>query len=212
MFKSLSKLFAGQSQETSATLPEVLGLRLGGSFTVDPLKLQLAEPHLIIEGAAADHVIEAIGIVELDPQRRLVRYYTDDEAFLQIQLYDNQVEEIVLWYFFDTRALGKEEWQPTLESQVATGEYSLEEMRFQQFWTGQEPVVLTEQTHRPDGSVSETDQFCMAYTRDITSEHCTVELLLVSAEEKHNPISQTFEHELVRSTGFALNAIDIQNN
>lgn len=212
MFKSLNKLFKGQSHDVPETLPEILGLRLGGSFTIDQLKLKLSQPLLTIDGAAADHVIESVGIVQLDPQRKLVRYYTDDEAFLQIQLYDNQIEEIILWYFFDATALGKSEWKTTLEQHVATGEYILDEQRFQQFWTGQEPVSLTESTHRLDGSVSETDQFCMAYTRDLESEHCSVELLLVSAEEKHNPTNHTFEHELVRSTGFALNAIDIQNN
>ncbi len=212
MFKSLSKLFKGQSHNTTETLPEILGLRLGGSFTVDPLKLKLIESHLIIQGACADHVIEAIGIVQLDPQRKLVRYYTDDEAFLQIQLYDNQIEEITLWYFFDIKALGTSEWKLTLEQHVATGEYTLDEHYFQQFWIGREPVILTEFTHRPDGSVSETDQFCMAYTRNIDSEHCPVELLLISAEEKHNSSTLTLNHELVRSTGFPLNTIDIQNN
>ncbi len=32
--------------------PEILGLRLGGAFELDDLKLRLIEPDLIIEGAA----------------------------------------------------------------------------------------------------------------------------------------------------------------
>lgn len=217
MFASIKRLF-GQSQSnvTEPAIekpqpPAILDLRLGGSFTIDPLKLEILQPALTIEGASPTHRILAVGEVKLDTHRSIVRYYTDDDAFLQFQLDGADIQEITLWYFFDTKGVPQSSWDSLLRTEVATGQYELDGETFEQFWEGETPVVLTEQTYRDTG-VEETDQFCMVYTRDIDSPHLEKELLLISAEEKLNSISNQHDHELVRSTGFALQAIDIMNN
>ncbi|MGL6261515.1 DUF2491 family protein [Vibrio sp. WXL210] len=215
MFDSLKKLFGAKSTPELTTRPgppELLGLRLGASLTIDPIKLDLIQTSLTIDGANPDQVIEAVGVVKLDLQRRIVRYYTDDEAFLQIQLDGEHIQELSLWYFFDTRGVIEADWQTLLESQVATGTYDLDGHTFEQSWQGEQVELLTETTYHRDGTVSETDQFCMAYFRHVDNPHLDIEMLLVSAEEKHNTVTQRLERELVRSTGFMLNTIDIRNN
>ena len=81
--------------------PEVIGLRLGGAFELDDLKLKIIEPSLVIEGAARTQIIKAVGEVKLDNQTRLLRYYTDDEGYLQILQHGNQeadIEEVKLFF------------------------------------------------------------------------------------------------------------------
>ncbi|MGL6312782.1 DUF2491 family protein [Vibrio sp. WXL103] len=215
MFDSLKKLFGAKSTSDLTPRPgppELLGLRLGASLTIDPIKLDLIQPSLTIDGANPDQVIEAVGVVKLDLQRRIVRYYTDDEAFLQIQLDGEHIQELSLWYFFDTKGVIEADWQTLLERQVATGTYDLDGHTFEQSWQGEQVELLTETTYHRDGTVSETDQYCMAYFRNVDNPHLDIEMLLVSAEEKHNTVTQRLERELVRSTGFMLNTIDIRNN
>lgn len=215
MFDSLKKLFAvksGPEPIVKPEPPELLGLRLGASLTIDPIKLDLIQPALTIDGANPDQVIEAVGVVRLDQQRKIVRYYTDDEAFLQVQLDGEHIQELSLWYFFDSKGVIEADWQALLDHQVATGRYELDGQIFNQSWQGEQVELLTETTYHRDGSVSETDQFCMAYYRDVDNPHLDIEMLLVSAEEKHNTVTQRLDRELVRSTGFMLNTIDIRNN
>ena len=61
-----SKLFGKKEVVTKPKAPEIMGLYLGGSFELDPLKLRLIEPELMIEKAASQHLIQAVGEVNLD--------------------------------------------------------------------------------------------------------------------------------------------------
>ncbi|EGR0478820.1 DUF2491 family protein [Vibrio cholerae] len=217
MFKRLKKLFEGgltplTSPPEKPQLPQVLGLHLGGTFTLDAIKLRSLESSLIIEGVTSEQRIEAVGVVDLDERRKIVRYYTDDDGFLQIQLEDNEIIEIILWYFYDTKGVLDADWQPLLRDKVAIGQYEIEGHQFTQTFEGKKPEVITEKTYFKNGTESETDQFFMPYIREIDSHHANVELLLVCAEEKRNKVSGKLEHELVISTGVHLNPIDIKNN
>lgn len=217
MFRKLKKIFGAEpapesSQPEKPQLPQVLGLHLGGTFTLDAIKLRSLESSLIIEGASPEQRIEAVGVVDLDERRKIVRYYTDDEGFLQIQLEDNEIIEIILWYFYETKGILDADWQPLLRDKVAIGQYELEGHQFSQSFEGNKPEVITEKTYFKNGTESETDQFFMPYIREIESHHASVELLLVCAEEKRNKVSGNLEHELVISTGVHLNPIDIKNN
>lgn len=80
-----SKLFKKKAPE-KPKVPEVMGLYLGGSFELDNLKLSLLEPSLTIEGAARSQLIQAVGEAPLDTGGTLLRFYTDDDAFLQVVL------------------------------------------------------------------------------------------------------------------------------
>ncbi|MBQ0756081.1 MAG: DUF2491 family protein, partial [Amphritea sp.] len=79
------KKWFGKKESPPVTLaPEIMGLRLGGAFELDDLKLRLIEPNLVVEGVARTQFIQAVGVIKLDESTTVLRYYTDDEGFLQI--------------------------------------------------------------------------------------------------------------------------------
>ena len=79
------KLFGKKDkQDDKPKAPEIMGLYLGGSFELDDLKLKLLEPQLTIEGAARSQLIQAVGEAPLDSGGTLLRFYTDDDGFLQV--------------------------------------------------------------------------------------------------------------------------------
>ena len=166
-----SKWFSKKADKPSAS-PEIMGLYLGGSFQIDPLKLRLLEPLLTIEKAASTHIIQAVGEVNLDTGGKILRYYTDDDAFLQVVLdggeTENHITDVKLWYFYDTQTIGSEQqWQSLLERDISRPDYKLDAHTFMRVWNavGDEspPVAMTERTFEEDGDVSETDQFVMIY-------------------------------------------------
>lgn len=218
MFKKwLNSAFGSASKPTRPKAPEIMGLYLGGSFEIDTLKLKLLEPQLVIEGAAAQHLIQSVGEVNLDTGGKILRFYTDDDAFLQVVLdggdTENHITDVKLWYYFNTQTIGNEsQWREALKTQVSQPVYELEGYQYQRVWEalGEEspPVAMTETTYEEDGDVSETDQFIMLYERAIDSDN--IEALMVSAEEKI--IQQNHDRCLVFSTGINIQSGDIRIN
>lgn len=199
-----------QAEATEPAAPEIIGLRLGGAFELDDLKLRLTEPSLMIEGAARTQLIQAVGEVWLDEQTRLVRYYTDDEGFVQVLAHgagDADVSEVKLFYFFDSKPVDTDsEWQHLLDKGIVKGQWQLEDFTYQQVWENSRPVAMTEKTWLQNGTTSSTDQFVMVYERD--AEAAVKEVLLVSAEEKI--FNNRAERSLVLSTGFDLSPTDFK--
>lgn len=208
MFDWLKKRRQAETIEPAA--PEIIGLRLGGAFELDDLKLRLTEPSLMIEGAARTQLIQAVGEVWLDEQTRLVRYYTDDEGFVQVLAHgagDADVSEVKLFYFFDSKPVDTDsEWQHLLDKGIVKGQWQLEDFTYQQVWENSRPVAMTEKTWLQNGTTSSTDQFVMVYERD--AEAAVKEVLLVSAEEKI--FNNRAERSLVLSTGFDLSPTDFK--
>lgn len=197
--------------------PEIMGLYLGGSFELDPLKLKLIEPELTIEGAATSHFIQAVGEAHLDTGGKLLRFYTDDDAFLQVVLdggdTEQHITDVKLWYFFETQTVGsQQQWQQLLDHHVSQPSYELDDEDFTRVWNAvgdtSPPVAMTEKTYEQDGDVSETDQFVMLYERKIDDSQ--YESLLVAAEEKI--VGNNHDRCLVTSTGFDILPSDIKIN
>ncbi|MEL6117378.1 YjfK family protein [Photobacterium sp. SP02] len=199
-----------QAATTEPAAPEIIGLRLGGAFELDDLKLRLTEPSLMIEGAARTQLIQAVGEVWLDEQTRLIRYYTDDEGFVQVLTHgagDADVSEVKLFYFYDSKPVDTDsEWQHLLDKGIVKGQWQLEDFTYQQVWENSRPVAMTEKTWLQNGTTSSTDQFAMVYERD--AEAAVKEVLLVSAEEKI--FNNRAERSLVLSTGFDLSPTDFK--
>ncbi len=210
-----SKLF-GKSKEKPAQslVPEIMGLRLGGAFNLDELRMRLIEPKLTVEGVARTQFIQAVGRVVMDDDSVILRFYTDDDGFLQVVLSGGESEEnitnVQLWYFYDTQGIGSQrDWDQLLKSSVSQESFSLEGEQFSRLWTstGSEspPVAMTETTYMEKGKTSETDQFVMLYERVI--EDGLVEYAMISAEEKI--IDNNYDRCVVKSTGFDLMVSDI---
>ena len=212
-----SKLFGRKDEVKKPSAPEIMGLHLGGSFEIDPLKLRLIEPNLLIEGAATTHLIQAVGEAHLDSGGKILRFYTDDDAFLQVVLdggdTENHITDVKLWYFYETQTIGNDsQWQQVLKHQVSKPQYQLADAQFERVWNavGDEspPVAMTEKTIEEDNDISETDQFVMLYERAIGDDD--YESLMISAEEKL--VGHNFDRCLVISTGFNLLPADIRIN
>ncbi len=211
-----SKWFSKPSvQKPSA--PEIMGLYLGGSFELDDLKLRLLEPELTIDSAARSQLIQAVGVAQLDSGGTLLRYYTDDEGFLQVVadggMTENHITDVKLWYFYDTQTIGNDaQWQDCLDNLISQPTYTLDGKLFHRVWnaTGDysPPVAVSEKTYEEDGDTSVTDQFMMLYERELTAGR--IESLLVAGEEKI--IGNNADRCLVISTGFDIQPADITIN
>ena len=212
-----SKWFAKKDKDSGPKAPEIMGLYLGGSFELDDLKLKLGEPSLTIEGAARQHLIQAVSEAHLDTGGKILRFYTDDDAFLQVVLdggdTENHISDVKLWYFYETKTVGSNaQWQSLIKDQISVPDYDLEGTSFSRVWNAigdhSPPVAMTEKTYEQDGDVSETDQFVMLYERHI--DDTTSETLLVCAEEKI--VNNNHDRCLVLSTGFDISPADIRIN
>ncbi len=212
-----SKWFGKKSQPTGPNAPEIMGLYLGGSFELDPLKLRLIEPQLVIDKAASQHLIQAVGEVHLDTGGKILRFYTDDDAFLQVVLdggdTENHITDVKLWYFYDTKTVGNDgQWKQLIDHDISQPLYTLEGHQYQRVWDAigdvSPPVAMTEKTYEQDSDVSETDQFVMLYERVIDDN--VSETLLVCGEEK--VIDNRLDRCLVISTGFDIQPADIRIN
>lgn len=211
-----SKLFK-KSAPKKPQAPEIMGLYLGGSFELDNLKLSLIEPELTIERAARSQLIQAVGEAPLDTGGTILRYYTDDDAFLQVVLdgglSENHITDVKLWHFYDTQTIGSEtQWKTCLNTLISQPTYELDGKVYTRVWgaVGDEspPVAVTETTYEEDGDVSKTDQFMMLYERPIDNDR--VETLLVVGEEKL--VGANLDRCLVLSTGFDIQPTDININ
>ncbi|NQZ30493.1 MAG: YjfK family protein [Oceanospirillaceae bacterium] len=201
--------------EVKDLAPEIMGLRIGGAFELDSLKLRLIEPDLIIEGAAATHLIQAVGVVKLDDTTTVLRYYTDDDGFIQVLLEggmsENHISDVKLWYYYDTKSIASDQqWDQVLSSGISQGEIELEGNNYSAVWENatdqiSAPVAMTEKTYAQDGSTAQTDQFSMLYEREIKEGF--FEYVMFSGEEKI--IDNRADRCLVKATGFDLQPADI---
>jgi hypothetical protein len=153
----------------------------------------------------------------LDTGGKILRYYTDDDAYLQVVLdggdTENHITDVKLWYFYETKTVGSDsQWQQQLKNEISQATFALQGHDFARVWdaVGDEspPVAMTEVTYEEDGDTSETDQFVMLYERQIDDDN--VETLLISGEEKL--VNNNFDRCLVISTGFNINQADITIN
>ncbi|MBW3698437.1 DUF2491 family protein [Vibrio sp. T187] len=206
MFGWFKKQKAEEVQKPVA--PEVLGLRLGGAFELDDLRLKIIEPSLTIEGASRTQIIKAVGEVKLDNQSRLVRFYTDDEGYVQILqngTSEADIVEVKLWYFYESKPIDTDkQWEELLATGVVQPSQTLEGNQFEKVWENVRPVPMTETTWDQSGNITKTDQFVMVYEREAQDD--LFESLVVSAEEI--VVNNQLERCVVTSTGINLTPTD----
>ena len=205
-----SKLFGNKAKKGPETqAPSIMGLRLGGSFEIDALLLRLIENELIVDGCATTYIIKSAGIVDLDGTW-IFRFYTDDDAFLQVVAEggrsDEHVVDVKLFHFYDTRDISSQLiWDRLLNEEIGAATYELEGYTYHRVWTSvgdyHNPVYMAEKTYDDEGDFSVTDQFTMLFERPISDGQ--TESLLLSAEEKEEE-SGNLGRCFVLSTGITL--------
>ena len=104
-----------KEQPAQQSTPELLGFRLGGSFELNDLKMRMLARHTTFKDAQTIQIIGAVGIVELDGST-VLRYYTDDDGFVQIlvsgMVIDENVIDVKLLYFHDTVGISSDsDWK-----------------------------------------------------------------------------------------------------
>ncbi|VUD58617.1 hypothetical protein TDB9533_02468 [Thalassocella blandensis] len=205
-------LFGGKKDKQSDAgpkAPEIMGLRLNCSFELDALHLKLLEPNLLAAGISQSHIIEAVGQVDLDDVT-ILRFYTDDEAFLQVvcegALEEQNVTDVKLFHYYNTLDVSSaQDWDDLLQNKIGVENYLLEGHSYSRVWQStsayHQPVAMTEKTYASNGTISETDQFVMLFERFVDQEN--TESLLLSAEEViegYDNVSRCF----VMSTGVVI--------
>lgn len=212
----LNKLFgAFKPQKQAIKTPEIMGLRHNGSFTLDPLLLKLLNNELTTNNINNTQIIEAVGKVQLNTDTSIFRFYTDDEAFLQVITSGGETEQhiidVKLMHFYSTVDVANTaDWNDLLNNKIGNKNYQLNEHTYNRVWesTGDYhmPVPMTEKTYDVNGITSNTDQFTMLYERTVLEGR--TETLFLSAEESLN-CNNKIEHCFVISTGFSLGPSDI---
>lgn len=211
----LKKWFSRQQPVAACPVrPEIMGLRLGGAFELDPLRLRLLEPKLIVEGVAPTQLIQAVGEVKLDESNWLLRFYTDDDGFLQVLMSggrtENHIADVKLWHFYDTQPVSSDaDWQSLLKDTISQPAIEFEGHTYQRVWdnagTASPPVAMTETTFTESAAEERTDQFTMLYQREI--EPGLFEYVLYAGEEKI--FDDRADRCFVISTGIDLSASDL---
>jgi len=209
------KLFGKKKpNDPLAHTPNIMGLRIGGSFDIDPLLLKLSADEVITQESAATHIIQASGLVNLDGTW-VYRFYTDDDAFLQVIAEGGQsaenVVDVKLFHFYDTQDVPNQSlWDDILKKRIGQPSYQLEGHKFERVWTSasdyHNPVHMLETTYDENGESSKTDQFTMLFERPISGNN--TESLFLSAEEKLET-GGYLSRCLVISTGISLSAAQI---
>lgn len=209
----IGKLFGKKNNEPD-TRPSIMGLRIGCSFELDPLMLKLTTPELMISTVANQQIIEAAGMVIMD-DTTIYRFYTDDEAFLQVVAQNGReaenVVDVKLYHFYDTLDVSNQaDWDQLLSKKIGQPHYVLEDTTYQRVWTAvndyHNPVHMCENTFDADGSQSKTDQFTMLFEREMSNGE--FESLFLAAEEREDPPG-SLNRSLVISTGMTVSSSQI---
>lgn len=194
----------------AAGAPEILGLKPGFSFEVDSLLLRLLATELTAQNIASTQLIQAAGFVDMD-DTCLFRYYTDDDAWLQVVTQggkaDQHVVDVKLFHYYDTLNIATEQrWNTLLNADIGQQQYSLEQQPYQRVWSDIDdyhpPVAMTETTWDQQQQRSSTDQFTMLFERPLNHQGMTESLFL--AAEEHREKNGQLSRCLVISTGITL--------
>jgi len=175
----------GPGEPKGPEVPRIEGFPLAGigaSFQLDVGHPRIKE---CFPDAAELQIVVAVGLIEVDERYKLIRYYTDDEGFLQAHvdgpLRLENVELLTLWFTESVKSVSSEEdWQRLLSEEVVLPEVELWGDRFKPAWedTSGRPIAFRE-AYYTEEERREIDHFMMLY-RDVADEE---HLLLRSADE-----------------------------
>ncbi len=210
--------FFKKKQDTTPKVnkPEVMGLCVGSSFDLDKLSFQLILNELVISDVADTQLILAAGKVDLDGSI-LLRFYTDDEAWLQVVceggIAEENIVDVTLFHYFDTLHVNETQWNEVLNQKIGVPVYNFQGHDYSRVWTSTSvyhpPVAMQEVTYDDSDEPTNTDQFVMLFERELSDG--SFEQLYLSAEESISDNDQ-LERCLVISTGVKLSPTQIRVN
>lgn len=187
-------------------------LRLGAFVAFDALPFRMHEGRFLFAPPQGGQTIEAYGRVDLGASAQLHRYYLTDDAWLQVNTTDDQIDEMKLWVFHDTKhPADRDAFDHWLGRGSSLGRATLEYAgkQFRRVW-GEEvewapPVRFGEDvyTEAMDAIAYRTTHHCMLFERAVEGTD-RLEYLLISAELTGE------EYCVVFSIGVDVTAADLQ--
>lgn len=201
-------------ENAAATVPQIMGLGIDSSFELDTLSLRIHQDKLSTTKIAGTQIVTAVGLVELDGNQ-IYRFYTDDEAFLQVVASgpnESDVIDVKLFHYFDTLDINnQQQWDELLKNKIGTEHFELNGKNYKRVWTSasayHNPVHMEETTYDEASglSFSTTDQFTMLFELELADDF--YEFLFISAEEQVR--GDNLERCLVYSTGINISSSQI---
>ena len=209
------------------TPDDFAGMRLGGTVSFDLLAIK-AFQGLRFDASWSDapQHIAAIGLIELGHGEQLVRFYLDNDTWVQASVANQLVFEYKLFDFIDSEDLADTELdrqinQPTDDADttaigharyVLAGNERHDATTFHRVWGDNEaswspPVLLQEhviQSSDPNGAGFTVDHHCMLYER-YEEESERYEVIYLSAEA--NPAERSYQR--VTSLGVDIRSLII---
>ncbi|TCI02065.1 DUF2491 family protein [Corallincola luteus] len=187
-------LFGKKKQEEAPKQPEkgLFGLHLGCAVELSSLDFRVLGDELKMEFPGDTQLIEAISRTSLGAGSYMLRYYTSDDAFIQINYSgdetEHNVEDVLLFVYDKSNAIAtKAEWEKVITADfIGTPTFQHSDREFQRVFFGDNdgnvpPVAMTEKVENKAGERYSVDNFCMLYERGINDD--INELLLINAEE-----------------------------
>lgn len=191
MFRSLF------NRKKAPSTPEVAGLTIGRSVTIDPIELKLLGADTLLDSPQTGFMICAQGHCDLGEQSHLHRFYTDDDRYLlQIQggdgVEDNRIDEIMLWYGYDVQYPSRDaDWsdlktrqrQSRFDLQTDTGNVTFDRAWFNHSDADEDPMTYWEEVRetRDSAAPARIFQTAMLFGRGLSDGRD--EMLLVNLEE-----------------------------
>lgn len=188
----LKSVFGKKPQEPAAPKKGLHGLHLGCAVELNSLDFRVMQDQLLLEFPGETQLIEAVGEVDLGAGSRIKRYYTSDDAILQVNFsgaeQEQNIEDMLLFvYDKSIHVAGESDWRSWLSpSKIGPAEFHYRDKTYRRAFFDDhdgsvEPIAMSEQIENRAGERYRLDNFCMLYQRELSAG--VSELLLVNAEE-----------------------------
>jgi len=200
-----SKWFKKEEAAPKPTLPSPYNLRLKAAVDIDPIPFSMIKDEIHFALPAVTQIVEAQGKIDLGAGAYLNRYYTSDDAFIQISttggFEEQHVDDIKLFVFEDTITPATQaEWEVWTgkDSKIGDPTYLFHGTEYTRVWMAQSegsivPVEFEEEVVNliENESPYTVVHLAMLYER-LIPEIERYEYLLISAEHTHDDANIVF--------------------
>ncbi|GAA5219099.1 DUF2491 family protein [Corallincola platygyrae] len=185
-------LFGKKEEPEKLPTKGLYGLHLGCAVELSSLDFRILGEELRLSFPGETQLVEAISRTSLGAGSYMLRYYTSDDAIIQINYSGDEseqnVEDVLLFVYDKSRSIATEnEWNKVISADfIGSASQDYRERNYHRaFFDESEenvpPVAMTEQVENKAGEKYTVDNFCMLYEREINDD--VSELLLINAEE-----------------------------
>ncbi len=191
---SFFKNLFGKKSEPEAPSPKkgIYGLHLGCAVELSSLDFRVLADQLNLSFPGETQLIEAVSRTALGAGSYMLRFYSSDDAFLQINYSgaenEHNVEDVMLFVYDKSDGISSDAaWERAISpAELGRPRIEYRGQTYQRVFFADEagdtaPVAMTEEVDNSAHEHYRVDNFCMLYERAIGDE--MVELLLINAEE-----------------------------